>query len=263
LQKLFANAQPPPVLEPSSDALFFSGTHSVTLHPSQSRESAQSRPYNSHFSYLFEAKETCSHHDVITKGTESRDIIQDLRDRGMQNPSLLSIDSLSSKSTLNMSKVQTPHPPVLHASEQSSATVTAKRKKFAIIATANFTPPKDADLTVRSLSSRLPLHKASGSNRMFFEKHAGDSPKKFQPSSVVLSDAETKPKDTSSSDHVQPPDFFVGRKVAKESLQLSSAAIKSSVRHSVALHGDQVGPSLDRDLEHDENLNFSMCSPWK
>jgi hypothetical protein len=62
-------------------------------------------------------------------------------------------------------------------------------------------------------------------------------------------------------DPSQDPQLFIGSKEAKEELQQQSKpTIRNSPRikgvHSVVFQIDQVGPSLDRDLNHDENLSF-------
>lgn len=262
LQKLFINAQPPTAFELASVAkgnpVSF-GPHSAARHSSQSQESARSRPYNSNFSYMFETKESGSNQAISIKGTASQDNASDQCIGWASNPWSLSTDASLPNSTSNALKVQTPHPPASQASELSSATVTAKRRNYTVISTTDFNPFKDADSAVRSISSRPLSHKALVPNRMFFEKHAARSPRKFQPSSVALSDAKTELKDI--SDHSGLTDLFIGSKVAKETLQSNSnSTIKNLARHSVFFLADQVGPSLDRDLKHDEN--FSM-SPWK
>lgn len=238
-----------------------SGSLSAIGRTAQSQESARSRPYNSNFSYLFEAKDAGSpNHDIITKVTASHDNEHGQSMGWASNPWSLSTDSFPKSSASNIVNVQTPHPPVSLASEHSSASVTAKRRKYASISNVDFTPLKNAYLTVRSLSSR-PISQAN--NGMIFGKHVAISPRKIR-SSAALSDATTELKE---AEHSSPSISLIGSKADQETLQpQSNPIIKSSARgkgvHSVVFQVDQVGPSLDRDLEHDENLSFTM-SPWK
>lgn len=265
VQKLFVNVQPTAEIELVSESkktLLPSGDFSAAGRAAQSQESARSRPYNSNFSYLFEAKESDSpHHDRITQHNAIQEQACDHSICWTSNPYSQPFDQQPSNSTANLSKVQVPHPPVSQVIEHSSATVTAKRRMYAVISSADFSPAADADPTIRGLTSR-PQYKTA--TRGIFQKHAGkDSPRTFQPSSVTLSNAKTEPKGILTVlDAAQDTDLFIDSKISKQTL--SSPAIKNSSRvkgvHSVLFQMDQVGPSLDRDLEYDELLSFSMTT---
>ncbi len=194
LQKLFVTAQPPAILELESvgkGAPILSANERAVV----SQESARSRPYNSNFSYLFEAKDAGLPHPDISMN----DIL--LRDHHRSSGHLSNHESQSTdllpppNSSSNVSKVQTPHPPATNASEHSSSTTNSKRRKYAVISTADFNPFKDADLTVRSLPTRPQSNKATAHNRAFFEKHAAgtSSHKTYLSSSVALSIAISDP----------------------------------------------------------------------
>ena len=268
LQKLFVSTQPPTIIELASVAKgtpLSSCPQSSSGRAAQSHESARSRPYNSNFSYLFESKDAGSppHPEIFTKNISTKDQNHSSAWALTHESLSQSTERLPPKSTSNILMVQPPHPPATDASEHSSATLNTKRRKYAVISTADFNPLKDADLTVRSLPTRPQSHKSIAPNRTFFEKHAAGSPKKFTSSFVSLSDAKTEPKEVREQD----PHLFIGSKIANEGLQShSKSTTKNSARikgaHSVVFQLDQDGPSLDRDLEHDQNLSFSM-SPWK
>jgi CRP-like cAMP-binding protein len=272
LQKLFVTAQPSSMMELASVAKgtpISSCPQSANGRAVQSQESARSRPYNSNFSYLFEAKEAVPPQpEILMKGILSRD--HQSSGQTLKNEPQLADQLHLPKSSSNVLKVQAPHPPAANASEHSSSTLNSKRRKYAVISTADFNPFKDADLTVRSLPTRPQSHRAFIHNPALFEKHAAGSgsPRKLISSSVAFSDAKTEPKANQAVlDRSQDPHLFIGSKDAKEGLQQQSKSIpKNSARikgvHSVVFQIDQVGPSLDQDLEHHENLSFSM-SPWK
>jgi hypothetical protein len=273
LQKLFVAVEPPSMIESASVSEvtpISTFPHSANERAIQSQESARSRPYNSNFSYLFEAKDSGPPNpDINTKSILMRDHHQSNGQTSHDEPQKIA-HLPPPKSTLNVLKIQTPHPPATNALEHSSSTLNSKRRKYAAISSADFNPFKDADLTVRSLPTRPQSHKACAHNRTFFEKHASSSctPKKLPSSSIILSDAKTEIKAIAAvSDRYEDPLLFIGSQETKEGLQQqSNSTIKNSARikgaHSVVFQIDQVGPSLDRDLEHDENLSFAM-SPWK
>jgi hypothetical protein len=272
LKTLFINQQPPPRIEIVAQAKvtpMSSASHSANGRTIQSQESArQSRPYNSNFSFLFEGREVGSlHQEIVSRGQASGGHVPDQSVGWTSNQLPESIDQLSSKPTSNLLTIQTPHPPASQSSENASAGVAAKRKKFVALSTAEFNPTKDAELKDHCLPARPQSHKTSAPNQKLFETHVASSPKKVQPSTIALSAAKTEPKVTAPvSDRAHPTDLFIGSKDAREARQLElNAANKKPARvkgtHAVGFHMDQVGPPLDRDLGRDE-VSFSM-SPWK
>jgi hypothetical protein len=260
LQKLLMNPDPPPTTELAAHVkgtTLSSTLYSASGRAGQSQDSARSRPYNSNFSYLFEEKGVVpSRVEFLPQETAPQNHPSDFSTGCASNPvsqeSNLHVSTLSS----NVLKVQAPHPPASHSSEQPSSTVDIKRRKYAVISTANFNPLNDAGLTVSSLPCRPQSHKPNTSNRSFFAKHVASGTKNsVQLSSIALSEAHTEIKcltPKNAEDTILQSQYKTNNP--------NSARVKGN--HSVVFHLGQAGPSLDCDLEHGENLNFSM-SPWK